>query len=113
MLLRTLASAALAGAALLPDRTVQVGPILCPFRRITGVPCPSCGLTRSWQAAGHGRLREAVRAHPLGPLTMVAAAWLAVDGRAERRLAGQSSSAWTTAAIVGWFATWLWRLSRR
>ena len=53
------------------------------------MPCPSCGLTRSWQAAGHGRLRDAVRFHPLGPLTMLAAAWLALDAGAERRLATQ------------------------
>ena len=44
---------------------------------------------------------------------MAVAAWLAIDGRAERRLAENTSSAWTTAAVVGWFATWLWRLSRR
>ena len=113
MLLRALASAALLAAALLPDRAVRDGPVLCPFRRITGIPCPSCGLTRSWQAAGHGRLRDAVRAHPLGPLTMITAAWIALDGRAERRLAAQTSSAWTAATIVGWFAAWLWRLSRR
>ena len=113
MALRALASAALVGAALLPDRAVRDGPVLCLFRRVTGVPCPSCGLTRSWQAAGHGRVRDAVRSHPLGPLTMAVAAWLAIDGRAERRLAENTSSAWTTAAVVGWFATWLWRLSRR
>jgi hypothetical protein len=113
MVLRAAASAALAAAALLPDRVVRDGPVLCPFRRVTGLPCPSCGLTRSWQAAGHGRLGDAVRSHPLGPLTMLAAAWIALDHRAERRLATQTSSAWTTAALIGWLATWLWRLSRR
>jgi hypothetical protein len=112
-MLRALASAALVGAALLPDRVVRDGPTTCLFRRVTGVPCPSCGLTRSWQAVGHGRLREGVAFHPLGPLTMLVAAWLAIDPAAERRLAAKGSGAWTSAAVVGWFATWLWRLSRR
>jgi hypothetical protein len=113
MVLRALASAALATAALLPDRAVRDGPVVCLFRRVTGLPCPSCGLTRSWQAAGHGRLRQAVAFHPLGPLTMLAAAWLAVDPTAERRLAARGSETWTSAMVVGWLATWLWRLSRR
>jgi hypothetical protein len=44
---------------------------------------------------------------------MLVAAWLAIDPAAERRLAAKGSGAWTSAAVVGWFATWLWRLSRR
>jgi hypothetical protein len=112
-MLRALASAALLGAAVLPDRVVTGGPVLCLFRRITGVPCPSCGLTRSWQAAGHGRLRDAIAFHPLGPLTMVVAAWLAMDPRAERRLAASGTGGWAAATVVAWFASWLWRLSRR
>ena len=112
MLLRALASAALIAAALLPDRAVRDGPVLCLFRRVTGLPCPSCGLTRSWQAAGHGRLLDATRYHPLGLPTMAVAAWITLDRDAERRLTTRSSSAWTTAAVLAWFATWLWRLRR-
>jgi hypothetical protein len=112
-MLRALAAAALVGAAVLPDRVIRDGPVLCLFRRITGVPCPSCGLTRSWLAAGHGRPRDAVGFHPLGPVTMVVAAWLAMDPRAERRLTSTGNGTIATAAVATWFATWLWRLSRR
>lgn len=58
-------------AVLTPISRVQRGPILCPFRRLTGLPCPSCGLTRSVVAAAHGRLSTAVRYHPLGPLVLL------------------------------------------
>jgi hypothetical protein len=111
MLLRTIASAALVGAVLLPDRAVRDGPVLCLFRRITGRPCPSCGLTRSWQALGHGRLGDSIAFHPLGPLTVIAALWLAIDGGAERRLE-RAGPRWRPYAAAGWIAAWLWRLNR-
>jgi hypothetical protein len=103
--------AALVGAVLLSDRAVIGGPVVCMFRRITGHPCPSCGLTRSWQAIGHGRLREAIDFHPFGPLMMLVAAWVATDPDAKRRLqvAGQR---WGVYAAAGWTAAWVWRLSR-
>jgi hypothetical protein len=111
MLLRALASAGLVGAVLLPDRAIHDGPVVCLFRRITGRPCPSCGLTRSWQALGHGRIGDSIRFHPFGPLTVLAALWLAIDGGAERRLelAGRR---WMHVAATAWIAAWLWRLSR-
>ena len=111
MRLRALASAALVGAAVLPDRAVHDGPVLCLFRRVTGVPCPSCGLTRSWQALGHGRVSDSFRYHPFGPLTVLLALWLVTDERAERRLA-VGSQRWGTFAATGWIAAWVWRLRR-
>jgi hypothetical protein len=43
-------------------------PIVCGFRRLTGWPCPGCGLTRSFVFAAHGRIGAAFQAHFLGPL---------------------------------------------
>jgi hypothetical protein len=111
MLLRAAATAALVGAVLLPDRVAHDGPVFCLFRRVTGRPCPSCGLTRSWQAIGHGRIDDGMAAHPFGPLTMLAAMWLASDGSAVRRLEAVDRR-WGRAAAVAWIGTWLWRLSR-
>ena len=111
MVLRAATTAALIGAMLFPERVAQDGPVLCLFRRVTGRPCPSCGLTRSWQAIGHGRIDDGLSAHPFGPLTMLAAIWLATDETAVRRLE-RLDRRWGQAAAAGWIGAWLWRLSR-
>ncbi|MBC7253665.1 MAG: DUF2752 domain-containing protein [Actinobacteria bacterium] len=39
----------------------------CLFRRLTGLPCLLCGMTRSFAAVSHGRFSDAFRHHLLGP----------------------------------------------
>jgi hypothetical protein len=39
---------------------VNQGPVLCPLRGFTGLPCPSCGLTRAFCALVRGDLWTAV-----------------------------------------------------
>ena len=48
-------------------------PVLCPFRRMTGLRCPLCGFTTSTAHLLDGDLRGALRAHPLGPLILLGA----------------------------------------
>ncbi len=56
------------GASLIFDPLVRIGDSpVCPVRRLTGIPCPSCGLTRSFVAIGNGDLGTAFAFHPLGP----------------------------------------------
>jgi len=43
----------------------------CGFHKITGLPCPSCGMTRALFAAANGRFKEAFAFHPLGLLLFV------------------------------------------
>jgi hypothetical protein len=62
------------------------GFVLCIFNRITGLPCPGCGLTRSFCALGHGELARAAAFHPLGPA--IYAAGLAYLARCVAALAG-------------------------
>lgn len=69
---------ALGVACLLAPDGIEEGPVLCPFRRVTGLPCPGCGLTRSWVYATHGWWRESFLAHPFGPLALGLAVVLAV-----------------------------------
>jgi hypothetical protein len=49
------------------------GIILCPFRAMTGYPCPGCGMTRAFSAIAHGEWWRAVRYNPLSPLLFLAA----------------------------------------
>jgi hypothetical protein len=96
-------------ARLLPGGLLHRAPAICPVRLATGRPCPACGLTRSWQATTHGRLREALRWHPMGPPTVAGAIWLAIDDAADERLdrVGRPVQA---VLVAVWLATWLWRL---
>ena len=64
------------------------GTSICLLKRLTGIPCMTCGMTRSFCAISRGRLAEAVRFHPLGPVVyamlavvMIRAAVMAAYGR--------------------------------
>lgn len=37
----------------------------CPFRHLTGIPCPSCGMSRAWVAALRLDFAAAFSHHPL------------------------------------------------
>jgi hypothetical protein len=51
---------------------------LCFVRRVLGVPCPTCGMTRAFCAISHGRFVEATRFNPLCWLFYPGAAALVV-----------------------------------
>jgi hypothetical protein len=80
---RLLALALLAGSLLLPFLafdwvTSPNSPVLCPLRAVTGIPCPSCGLTRALAHLERGHLAEALKFHPFSPLLFVLALGLLI-----------------------------------
>lgn len=57
--------------ALWPAFEMDGLPVACAFRRVTGTPCPGCGLTRAWVALGRGAVGESLVFHRLGWVVMV------------------------------------------
>ena len=54
----------------------HLGLVLCPFRFVTHLPCPGCGMTRALLALCQGDLHGAILAHPLSPfMALVLGGW--------------------------------------
>ncbi len=60
------ALAALLGAAALADPARPLPFDVCLFNRLTGLPCPTCGMTRAVCHAVHGHWARSVEEHPAG-----------------------------------------------
>ena len=96
------------------------GFVLCLFRRLTDLPCPGCGLTRSFCATAKGEVGRAFDFHWLGPaLFLVAAVYWA---RGVALVAGFSEavdrfdrtvSRWRLpyALVAALFVAWVLRLA--
>ncbi|MBC7645017.1 MAG: DUF2752 domain-containing protein [Thermoleophilia bacterium] len=98
-------------ACALSPAHINDGPVICPFRNLTGLPCPGCGLTRSWVYLTHGWWGHATAANALGVVLALALVVLSVV-HVSRRLRGSSGvdvmalvSARTTIALL--WAPWL------
>jgi hypothetical protein len=60
------AIAALLGAAAMTDPTHPLPFEVCLFHTLTGLPCPTCGMTRAVCHAVHGHWAQSVAWHPAG-----------------------------------------------
>jgi hypothetical protein len=113
-----LATGALAiGAAVLLDpAAVEHGPVVCPVRLLTGLPCPGCGSVRAWTAAVHGDLAAAVAHNPFAVVLLVATVLLLVArlGALVRRAPAPDIVALLTRPLaLAFAATWCaWALAR-
>ncbi len=96
--------------------------IVCAARQHFGVPCPTCGLTRGFVLAVHGRVIEAWRLSPTGPLAVGGIAGMSIAllifASLERRrtpaqLAGMKrwvqtgALAYAAAATLIWLGSWI------
>jgi hypothetical protein len=54
----------------LHSRFCLSGAGFCVVKRVFGVECPACGVTRAAMALFHGDVAQAVRFHPAAPLIM-------------------------------------------
>ena len=95
------------------------GFVICIVRRMTGLPCPGCGLTRSFCAIAKGHVERGFAFHWLGPALFVVAGVYWVRGLA--MLAGlrgavarfdETVTRWRLpyAVIAALLVTWVLRL---
>lgn len=63
-----------------------LGPVLCPSRWVTGLPCPGCGLSRSVSCAVRGMWTASFGYHPFGIPVVVLLVGVAVTGLLPRRV---------------------------
>lgn len=110
---RLVARALLALVLALPPGRLEDALVLCPFRRATGVPCPVCGITRSWSATLRGRVWRALSYHPLGPVTLPLAVAFALGLVNERtlRTAWERRPRLIALLVSTWIAVWLIRVA--
>jgi Protein of unknown function (DUF2752) len=96
-------------ASCLDPVTMADGPIVCPFRLLTGLPCPACGLTRSWVFTMHGQWMDAVNANVFGPallaLTLLAVL-AALCSRARDQGPPRLEAVFRRPAAIAFFALW-------
>ena len=66
---------------------------VCMMRRVTGMPCPTCGMTRSLASLAKGHLAQSLAYHPFGILVAILIcagwvyiAWFAIRDRALPRI---------------------------
>jgi Protein of unknown function (DUF2752) len=76
--------------------------VVCAARQRFGVPCPTCGFTRGFVLTVHGRVGEAWRLSPTGPLAAAGILGMGVALLAFARLERKR----TTAQMAG-FKRWV------
>ncbi len=101
-------------------------PTLCLFKKLTGLPCPSCGTTRSLLALIDGHLVDSLLINPfgaaLGLAMMIIPFWCIVDSfrgddsfyRAFRR--GERfcmrSRSFSYSALASLALNWIWNIAK-
>jgi len=85
---------------------------ICLWRRLLGIPCPGCGMTRAFAHLAKGEWRAALAVHPLSPLIALelVLGWFAWGAGAFPRLAGRLP-ALLLANVALLTALWMGRLA--
>ncbi len=101
-------------------------PSVCLFKEATGLPCPSCGTTRSLLLLMNGQFRESLMLNPFGMMLafalVVIPLWIVIDAfkhsdsfyrrytQMEHLLAHNKLLAACAAAIVA--LNWFWNITK-
>jgi len=94
-------------------------PWFCAWRRLTGLDCPGCGLTRCFVSAAHGHFAAALKFHPMGVVLFVAVVaqlpyrgmqlWRLVRGKKELKCRLLLAVPWLLGA--GFLVQWVLKIS--
>jgi hypothetical protein len=101
-------------------------PTVCLFKEITGLPCPSCGTSRSLLLLFRGDVADAFMTNPLGPLLapalVIVPLWIAVDVARKRRSFYRwylwvedvfKRNTWVTVSAVTIIVlNWIWNIAK-
>ncbi|WP_094587404.1 DUF2752 domain-containing protein [Synechococcus sp. BO 8801] len=71
----------------------------CPLRALTGIPCPTCYLTRATAASLVGRLDDAVALHAFGPVVAAGLVLWSLAALRTGRLVPRVLRGWHLAAM--------------
>ena len=91
----------------------------CPILRVTGIPCPGCGLTRAVILLLRGDLRASLRFHAFAPMVLLAAVALILVLLLPRSITQpaisklellEQQTGFTVIILVGLILYWLARL---
>lgn len=83
----------------------------CRFKTFTGYSCPTCGMTRSFQALAHGEIFDSFRFNPMGPvflfLLLMVFAKLALEVATGRKVAINAAKPLVRGSLALFFGLWL------
>jgi hypothetical protein len=86
----------------------QLGLPPCTFFKVTGFPCPSCGMTTSFSHLVHGDVGNSLRANPVGTLLAVyglaLVPWCLVSATLARRVIIHDYEKFATRTVVVFLA---------
>ena len=91
----------------------------CPFFRVTGIPCPGCGLTRAVILLLKGDLQASLRFHAFAPIVLLTAVALVLVLLLPRSITQpaiskmeklEQQTGFTVIILVGLILYWLARL---
>ncbi len=71
---------------ILSPNSLHKFPSICIFYNITLLPCPGCGLTRSFVFFSHGHFQNSFLFHPFGPILYLVFLIFLLEGIVRRRI---------------------------
>ncbi|MBQ0016556.1 MAG: DUF2752 domain-containing protein [Bacteroidales bacterium] len=95
--------------------------VRCPFRTLTGIPCPGCGGTRAALLLMQGKVGDALLTNPLSVIAIVAVAvgwvWCLIDCiRGTSSLRKFMTEPWPKKVIypilLVIIVNWIWNISK-